>query len=139
MRNIAALALGLLFMGLGLYGAAIAAPLVVPSAFDARGHTTNTMALFVMLTITEVFTMFAGWVTARLVSDHRPGHAVMMATIGLSVAVFVGAIRWSAAPAWYYVTSWVLLPVAAAIGAYAWERTLRRTGARPAARRVATT
>ncbi len=139
MRNLAAVALGLLVIGLGIYGAAAVAPLAFPAAFDARGYTTNTLALIVMLAITEVFTMFAGWVTARLVTDHLPGHAVMMAIVGLAVAVFVGAVRWSAAPAWYYLVSWALIPVAGAVGAFAWERSLRRNGRRNAPERVATT
>jgi hypothetical protein len=138
MRNIAALALGLLVMGLGIYGAAAVAPMAFPAAFDVRGYTTNTLALLVMLAIAEVFTMFAGWVTARLVTDHLPGHAVMMSIIGLAVAVFVGTVRWSAAPAWYYLVSWALMPVSGAIGAYAWERSLRRKGGRSVAARVAT-
>ena len=49
MRNLAALALGLMVMGLGIYGAAAVAPLAFPAAFDARGYTTNTLALIVML------------------------------------------------------------------------------------------
>ncbi len=138
MRNLAALALGLLVMGLGIYGAAAVAPMAFPAAFDVRGSTTNTLALIVMLAITEVFTMFAGWVTARRVTDHRPGHAVMMSIVGLAVAVFVGAVRWSSAPAWFYLASWALIPVSGAIGAYAWERSLRRKGGRAAAARVAT-
>ena len=139
MRNLAALALGLLVMGLGIYGAAAVAPLAFPAAFDARGYTTNTLALIVMLAITEIFTMFAGWVTARLVSDHRPGHALMMAIVGLAIAVFVGAVRWSAAPTWYYFVSWTLMPVAGALGAFAWERSLRRNGSRNVSQRVAAT
>ncbi len=137
MRNVAAMALGLLVMGLGIYGAAAAAPLAFPGAFDVRGYTTNTLALIVMLAITEIFTMFAGWLTARLVTDHLPGHALMMAIVGLSVAVFVGAVRWSAAPAWYYLVSWTLIPVFGAFGAFAWERSLRRNGRRDVSPRVA--
>ena len=136
MRNLSALALGLLIVGLGLYGAAAATPIAYPAAFDGDGATTNALALFVMLSITEVSTLFAGWVTARLVSDHRAGHAILMATVGLATAVLVGAIRWSAAPSWYYVTSWILMPVMALIGARAWERSLRRRG-RDATARVA--
>lgn len=139
MRNIAALALGLLVMGLGLYGAVVAVPLAVPAAFDARGATQSAPALVVMLAITEIFTMFAGWVTARMVSDHRLGHALMMSTVGLAIAVCIGATRWASAPMWYYVISWILIPVAASIGAFAWARTLRRLGTRDHARRVATT
>ncbi len=137
MRNPSALALGLLIMGLGLYGAAAVTPLAYPAAFDGDGATMNVVALFVMLSITEVTTLFAGWVTARLVSDHRAGHAILMATIGLAAAVLVGAVRWGAAPSWYYITSWMLIPVMALIGARAWERSLRRRG-RDASPRVAT-
>ncbi len=137
MRNASALALGLLIMGLGLYGAAAITPFAYPAAFDGDGATMNPVALFVLLSITEVTTLFAGWITARLVSDHRAGHAILMATIGLASAVLVGAIRWGAAPSWYYITSWMLIPVMALIGARAWERSLRRRG-RDAAPRVAT-
>lgn len=138
MRNMSALALGLLIMGLGLYGAAAATPGVFPGAFDAQGGTTNAMALTVMLTITLVSTMFAGFVAARIASDHRPGHAIMMSVLGLTSAVFMGAIRWATAPSWYFIVSWVLIPPAAALGAFAWERSLKRKG-RDVARRVATT
>lgn len=139
MRNVAALALGLLFMGLGIYGAAAVAPLAFPAAFDVRGVTSNTLALVVMIAITEVFTMFAGWITARIATDHRPGHALMMAVVGLAIAVFVGAVRWAAVPAWYYMVSWILIPPAGALGAFAWERSLRRNGRGDVARRVAAT
>lgn len=136
MRNLSAMALGLLVMGLGLFGAAAATPAAFPAAFNGQGHTTFPVALFVMVTITVVSTMFAGWLTARIATDHRVGHALMMATLGLGSAVFVGAIRWAAAPSWYYVVTWALIPPAAALGALAWERTLRRHG-RDLAPRVA--
>ena len=138
MRNLSSLALGLLVMGLGLYGAAAVTPLAYPAAFNAQGVTSNVVALFVMLSITGVFTMFAGWVTARLVPDHRLGHVLLMAVVGLAIAIFVGAVRWITVPLWYHVVSWTLLPVAAAIGAAAWERSLRRKGQRVVPR-VATT
>lgn len=138
MRNMTALALGLLVMGVGLYGAAAATPAAFPDAFNAQGHTSWPVALFVMLAITVVTTMFAGWVTARLVSDHRVGHALMMSILGLASAMFAGAIRWAAVPTWYHVATWILIPPAAALGALAWERTLRRQG-RDVVRRVATT
>jgi hypothetical protein len=126
MRSLAALALGLLVVGLGIFGAAVVTPLALPGAFTSDGHTTNAMALVVMFVITTVFTTFGGWITARLSPDHRAGHAIMMAVTGMAVAVLVGAIRWAAAPPWYYAASWAVLPVAAAVGAAAWERSLRR-------------
>ena len=138
MRSLSALALGLLLVGFGLYGAAAVTPFAFPAAFDADGRTTNAVALFVMLSITEVFTLFGGWLTARLVTDHRAGHAILMATIGLAIAVALGAVRWDTAPSWYHVTTWVLMPVAAAIGAAAWERSLRRKSG-DLSRRVITT
>jgi hypothetical protein len=138
MRNVSALALGLLIMGLGLYGAAAVTPLAYPAAFDAQGATSNAVAAFVMLSISVVFTMFAGWVTARLAPDHRLGHALLMAASGLAIAIFVGAVRWGAAPSWYYVATWALIPVAAALGAAAWERSMRMKG-KHSARRIAAT
>ena len=138
MRNITALALGLLFIGLGLYAAAAVTPFAYSAAFDRDGATRNVVALFVMLTITAITSAFGGWITARLVSDHRVGHALMAATLGLVAAVLMGAVRWGAAPSWYWVTSWIVIPAAAAVGAAAWERTLRRNG-RDVARRVAAT
>ena len=138
MRNITALALGLLFIGLGLYAAAAVTPFAYSAAFDLDGATRNVVALFVMLTITAITSAFGGWITARLVSDHRVGHALMAATLGLVAAVLMGAVRWGAAPSWYWVTSWLVIPAAAAVGAAAWERTLRRNG-RDVARRVAAT
>lgn len=138
MRNISALALGLLCIGLGLYAAAAVTPMAYPAAFDADGATRNAVALCVMLTITAVTAAFGGWVTARIVSDHRIGHALMTATLSLVAAVLMGAVRWAAAPSWYWVGSWMLIPAAAAVGAAAWERTLRRKH-RDVSRRVATT
>ena len=126
MRSLSAIALGLLVIGIGLYGAAAATPFAFPAAFDAAGRTAHVVALFVMLSITEVFATFAGWVTARLVADHRAGHAILMATIGLAIAIAIGAVRWDSAPSWYHITSWMLMPAAAALGAAAWERSLRR-------------
>jgi hypothetical protein len=125
-RNASALALGLLVVGLGLYGAVVVTPLAYPAAFTAAGATSNVVALFVMFSIIEVFTMFAGWITARLVADRRRAVAIRMAVVGVALAMGAGVLRWSAAPAWYYVASWVLMPAAAAVGVAAWERTLRR-------------
>jgi hypothetical protein len=136
MRSLSSIALGLLFMGLGLYAAAAVTPIAYPAAFTTLGYTTNPVALTVMLSITLVTTAFGGWITARLAEDHHLGHALMTATIGLVSAVLMGAIRWAAAPAWYHVSSWILIPAAAAIGAMAWERTMRRR-APASARRVA--
>ncbi len=129
MRNVSALALGLLFVGIGVFGASAGAPFVFPAAFDAQMRTASPPALFVMLVITEVCVMFGAWLVARIVTDHRVGHALMLAAAGIAVGVFTSAIRWSTAPAWYHVLSWVLMPVASYIGAKAWERTLRRHAA----------
>ncbi len=126
MRGLTAIALGLLVAGLGVYAAAAVTPIAFPAAFDVQGHTSNPVALFVMLSITLVTTAFGGWITARLAEDHLLGHALMMVTIALVSAVFIGAIRWATAPVWYHVVSWALMPVAAAIGAAAWKRTLLR-------------
>ena len=126
MRNLPALALGLLVVGLGLYGASAVTPIAFPAAFNAQGHTTNLLALIVMLAITEVSMMFAGWLVARTVADHRAGHALLLATMALATAMFTGSIRWAAAPAWYHVVSWALLLPAAMLGVRAWERSLRR-------------
>jgi len=136
-RNMSAIALGLLVTAFGLYGAPAVTPLAIPAAFDTIGGTTNALALIVMLMTTQVFTAFGGWVTARIVTDHRVGHAIFMAMLGLVAAVLVGAIRWGAAPLWYYAVSWTLMPFAAALGAAAWERTLRRSSS-AAERRIAT-
>jgi hypothetical protein len=136
-RNLLALALGLLFIGLGLYGAAAVTPIAFPAAYTAQGNTRDLLALCVMLAITEVFAAFGGWVTARLVTDHRIGHALFMSIMGLALAVFIGAVRWASAPPWYFVLSWILMPVAAAIGASAWERSLRRQSRPETATRIA--
>ncbi len=90
-----------------------------------------------MMSITLVTAAFGGWLTARLAEDHLLGHALMMATLALVSAVFVGAIRWASTPLWYHVVSWTLMPVAAAIGALAWKRTLLRLRPELARRAVA--
>jgi hypothetical protein len=126
MRSVLAMGLGLLLTGVGIVGAAVVTPLAVPQAFAPDGSTVHVVALAIMLAITEVFALFAGWVTARLASDHRIGHAALMATCALAIAIAVGAIRWSTAPAWYHVTSWVLLIPAAVLGARAWVRVVQR-------------
>jgi hypothetical protein len=136
MKGLSAIALGLLISGLGIYAAAVLTPLAVPLAFRADGSTGHVVALFIMLCITQVFALFAGWVTARCVDDHRVGHAALMATCALAVAICVGAIRWAAAPPWYYVTSWLLLVPVAMLGARSWERIVKRR-ANAAARNVA--
>lgn len=138
MRNVSAVALGLLLVGAGIYAASAVTPLAFPAAFTSAGATSNALALFVMLSITEVTMMFAAWVVARLVTDHQAGHAMLLATFALAIAVFVGAIRWASAPVWYHWTSWVLMPVFAMLGARAWENSQRRRE-QSASRRMATT
>jgi hypothetical protein len=127
MQSALALALGLLVIGVGLFGAAAATPFAFPSAFSDGAMTTDPVALFVMLSITVVFTTFAAWIVARMVSDHRRGHGLVLAAIGVAVAICSSAIRWSTAPYWYHVISWALMPLCCYVGAAAWERTLRRT------------
>jgi hypothetical protein len=126
MQSAVALALGLLVIGVGLFGAAAATPFAFPSAFLNNGATTNPVALFVMLSITAVFTMFGSWMVARMVSDHRIGHGLMLSLAGVAVAMCTSAIRWGTAPYWYHVLSWALMPLCGYLGAAAWERTLRR-------------
>jgi hypothetical protein len=129
MQSALALALGLLVVGLGLFGAAAATPFAFPAAFQDGGQTTNPAALFVMLSISCVFTIFAAWIVARLVPDHRTGHGLMLSAMGVSVAIGVSAVRWATAPYWYHILSWALMPLCGYIGAAAWERTLRRQSA----------
>jgi hypothetical protein len=134
MQSAAAMALGLLVIGVGLFGAAAATPFAFPSAFLDGGSTTNPVALFVMLCITSVFTTFAAWIVARMVPDHRTGHGLMLSVVGVAVAICASAIRWATAPYWYHVLSWALMPLCGYLGAAAWERTLRRTSMNRSAR-----
>jgi K+-transporting ATPase A subunit len=126
MRSVLAIGLGLLFAGGGIFAASAVTPLAYPAAFGPGAATSNPVALFVMLSIIGVFSTFGAWLTARSVEHHRLGHALFMSVVALAVAMFVGAVRWAAAPLWYHIATWLLLPCAALLGTRAWERTMRR-------------
>jgi len=87
-----------------------------PDAFTADDVATGSTVLLIALALSVLFSVLAGWLTARMAKtpDNRP--AVYLGILLLIVGIAVQAAYWDAMPLWYHLAFLLLLLPAAMLG-----------------------
>jgi hypothetical protein len=94
--------------------AALAA--AMPGAFQADGSIDSSGLLAVILVLSVLISIIAGYSTARLASAHEVSHALALGVVLLLIGVFVQSQYWEVLPLWYHLTFLALLIPAAWLG-----------------------
>lgn len=95
--------------------AAIAAAL--PDAFRADGSTDSAGILLVILLLSVVFSLIAGYVAAIVARRAIMKHALALGLLQLAVGLFVQIQYWNLMPLWYHLSFLALLLPGILVGA----------------------
>ena len=95
--------------------AALAA--AVPGAFREDGSTDSVGMLLLILVLSVVFSVIAGYVTALLAREKTKQHALALGLALLAVGIFVQIQYWDVMPVWYHLSFLALLVPGVLLGA----------------------
>ncbi len=87
--------------------AALAA--AVPGAFREDGSTDSVGMLLLILVLSVVFSVIAGYVTALLARAKAKQHALALGLALLAVGIFAQVQFWDVMPVWYHLSFLALL------------------------------
>lgn len=85
--------------------------------FDENLVTTDTTVLALTLALTVVYSVLAGWVTAKVASTRPVWHGVVLGVVQTVIGVAVQAGFWGVLPHWYNVLFVLFLFPATVAGA----------------------
>ena len=95
--------------------AALAA--TVPGAFREDGSTDSVGMLLLLLVLSVVFSVIAGYVTALLAHEKTTQHTLALGLALLAVGIFVQIQYWDVMPVWYHLSFLALLVPGVLLGA----------------------
>ena len=95
--------------------AALAA--AAPGAFREDGSTDSVGMLLLILVLSVVFSVIAGYVTALLAREKTKQHALALGLALLAVGIFVQIQYWDVMPVWYHLSFLALLVPGVLLGA----------------------
>ncbi len=95
--------------------AALAA--AVPGAFREDGSTDSVGMLLLLLVLSVVFSVIAGYVTALLAHEKTTQHTLALGLALLAVGIFVQIQYWDVMPVWYHLSFLALLVPGVLLGA----------------------
>ena len=116
MRAVAAVVVPWLVWGVldsGVYAALAAGS---PGTFPAEGAPESASMLGLLLMLRVVYSVFAGWIAARLAAG-RMNRVWMAIGLLLLTGVVVQAVQWALYPVWYHLLFLVSIVPAALAGA----------------------
>ena len=87
----------------------------LPDAFRADGSIESSGLLLVVLALSALFSIVAGYVTAAIARTARMKHAAALGLLLLAVGVFVQIQYWNVMPLWFHLPFLTLL-IPAALG-----------------------
>jgi len=82
---------------------------LVPGAFREDGSTSRPDILFIILALSVIFSVGAGFVTGRLARGREMRHALALGILQLAIGIFVQLQFWDVMPIWYHLTFLALL------------------------------
>ena len=82
---------------------------IMPRQFRADGSTENSVILALMLAMSVVFSIAAGYVAVLIARRSEMRHAWALGILQLVVGIFVQSQYWSVMPVWYHVIFLALL------------------------------
>ncbi|MEM1180611.1 MAG: hypothetical protein AAGM22_19855 [Acidobacteriota bacterium] len=80
-----------------------------PDAFAEDGSTSRAGILLTMLAASVVFSVLAGWVTAKVAVDKVLAHTLALGLVQLAIGVLVQMQYWDVMPLWYHLPFLALL------------------------------
>ncbi len=95
--------------------AALAA--AMPGAFREDGSTDSVGMLLLILVLSVVFSVIAGYVTALLAREKTKQHALALGLALLAVGIFAQVQFWDVMPVWYHLSFLTLLIPGVLLGA----------------------
>ena len=126
-RSVIAVVTGFLLIGALSFGATALMKVAMPGALTAR--TESVPVLLLVMTYVAIFAVAGCYITALIAGRSPMKHALVLGVLGLIFNV-VGTIdRWDTMPAWFHVTSLLLVMPYAWLGGRLRELQLRRTQA----------
>ncbi|MEM1206243.1 MAG: hypothetical protein AAGN66_23630 [Acidobacteriota bacterium] len=77
---------------------------VSPESFAEDGSTDSIAILGLILVLSVVYSVLAGWLTARLARRRELLHAGILGAIQLAIGIAVQAQFWDVMPLWYHLS-----------------------------------
>ena len=89
--------------------------------FDENMVTTDSALLGLTLFLTSVFSVIAGWVTARFAPEKPVAHGLGLGVLQTLIGLGVQSAYWNVLPTWYNIAFVLLLMPATLAGATLWS------------------
>jgi hypothetical protein len=132
-RSAFAVVTGFIVIGALAYSASMLMQRAWPDQFDAVGGTQDPTLLLISMGYVAVFAIAGCYLAARLAPERPMAHAIALGVLGLVFNIVGTIATWNTAPAWYHITSLLLVMPYAWIGGWLRERDVARgAAARPA-------
>jgi hypothetical protein len=116
LRTILAVLVGVIIWTILWIGANAVLAAAMPGAFRPDGSIASNGLLAVILVLSGLISIAAGYSTARLASAHEVNHALALGGVLLLIGIFVQSQYWEVLPLWYHLTFLALLIPAAWLG-----------------------
>ena len=87
-----------------------------PEAYSEAGATSDTGLLILVLFLSVVFSVIAGFITASVASRNEMKPVVILAVIQVVIGIMVELSYWSLIPTWYHIAFVLLLAPAIIAG-----------------------
>ena len=116
MRTIFAVVAGFIAWTVLFLGSNSILSLTMPGSFKADGSTDSAAMLLLILLLSVIFSIIAGWITAKLATVNPQRNALILGIILLLVGISVQLQFWEVMPLWYHLSFLGLLIPGAIVG-----------------------
>lgn len=123
-RSIVAVVTGFLLIGALSFGATALLKVAMPGALAAR--TESVPVLLLVMAYVAVFAVAGCYLTALMAPRNPMKHALVLGALGLIFNIIGTIDRWETMPAWFHITSLLLVMPYAWLGGRLREMQLRR-------------
>jgi hypothetical protein len=103
---------------------------IFPAHFDERWITGDTGLLFLLVSLTVVFSGASGYVGARIAPGNVMAHAAAIGALLLAIGIAAESQYWTALPLWYHLAFFGLILLGTPLGAWMWLTTSRGPASR---------
>ena len=104
LRSIGSIATGFAVWTVLFLGSSALLTAVAPGAFNSDGSTDSAIMLLVILALSVLFSMFAGWVTFTVDRVRALGSSLILGVLLLAVGIFVQLQYWDVMPLWFHLS-----------------------------------
>lgn len=108
---------------------------LLPGAFNADGPTDQLGVLLLTLSLSILFFVISGYITAAVAQKNPLGHGLALGLIQLPQGIFAQSQYWELLPLWYHLLFLGLLVPCTVLGAQIW-RVRNETAAQPYSARM---